>query len=98
MLGLDFLLLILYFCTCPKDDNYCFLVLKVFESLFVSTLTNTWSWVVNILQIYIQTAHTVFIELCISLLLILNPLSVAPTCKAAHVLPVISYQLSAEGH
>ena len=30
--------------------------LKVYS---VSTLTNTWSWVVHILQIYIQTAHTV---------------------------------------
>ena len=36
------------------------IILNIFLiSLFVSTLTNTWSWVVHILQIYIQTAHTV---------------------------------------
>ena len=42
---------------CVAQGNNKFMYF--YNSLFVSTLTNTWSWVVHILQIYIQTAHTV---------------------------------------
>ena len=44
----------IYLFESPVDIQY-----YIGKCLFVSTLTNTWSWVVHILQIYIQTAHTV---------------------------------------